>query len=154
MWLELRAALALALAPHDADPLAAVLPAVVGDDLPEGADRRPCGSSPPPPNGVAVSALWLRFQLWLYTYAYFLAVVMCGLRRWRMTHNNELVGRGTLRVVDDPTFPAHDMFPAGEGVPVPRPARDRALRRRRRAGGAECVDQVRRRGGSRRSTCS
>ncbi len=60
-------------------------------------------------------ALWQRLQLWLYTYGYFaMVVMMCGLRRRRMTHNNGIIGRGKVRVVDNPQFPAHDMFPPGK----------------------------------------
>jgi arachidonate 5-lipoxygenase len=65
-----------------------------------------------------VFALWQRFQLWLYTYGYVLTVaIFCGLHRRRMTHNNGVVGRGKLRIVENPTFPAHDMFPPGKEYP-------------------------------------
>jgi arachidonate 5-lipoxygenase len=63
-------------------------------------------------------ALWRRFQLWFYTWCYIAAVVMaCGLRRRRMTHNNGIIGRGRLRVVENPQFPAHDLFPSGKEYP-------------------------------------
>lgn len=58
----------------------------------------------------------------LWTYAKFfglmLALFLCLPKRQRMSHNNGIAGAGTLRVVDDPKFPAHEFFPPGKVFPV------------------------------------
>lgn len=58
--------------------------------------------------------LFLKFQLWLYTYLWMTAVaVNSGLRRRRMTHNNGVIGRGKLKIVDNPEFPECEFFEPG-----------------------------------------
>jgi arachidonate 5-lipoxygenase len=63
-------------------------------------------------------ALWQKFQLWLYTWLWVLAVsVNSGMRRRRMTHNNAVLGRGFLKIVDNPEFPENDFFQPGREFP-------------------------------------
>lgn len=58
--------------------------------------------------------LFLKFQLWLYTYLWMSAVaVNSGLRRRRMTHNNGVIGRGKLKILDNPKIPETDFFKPG-----------------------------------------
>lgn len=56
-------------------------------------------------------------RIWLWLHAYFFAwvlvIVASLIMRRRMSHNRGIVGAGTLRVVDNPAFPAHDFFTPG-----------------------------------------
>ncbi|HSK11676.1 MAG TPA: hypothetical protein VK907_00595, partial [Phnomibacter sp.] len=68
-------------------------------------------------NGI--KAGWDKFILWL-TSAFFgmaLAVFLSFPKRYRMSHNNGIAGRGRVRIVDDPTFPEHEFFEAGRQFP-------------------------------------
>lgn len=53
-------------------------------------------------------------QLWFYSYGWAWFILMWySLRRQRMSHDNGIVARGRLRLVDDPAFPPHDFLQAG-----------------------------------------
>lgn len=61
------------------------------------------------------SSLGTRIRLRLASSAYVGVLVATANvpRRVRMSHNNGLTARGTVRVVDRPTFPAHEFFRPG-----------------------------------------
>ncbi|MEJ6391955.1 hypothetical protein V8J82_01735 [Gymnodinialimonas sp. 2305UL16-5] len=58
--------------------------------------------------------------LWIYckVFALLLAMFLCLPGRKRMSHDNGIAGTGTLRIVDNPSFPAHDFFAPGREFPV------------------------------------
>ncbi|MFA9229625.1 MAG: hypothetical protein RIR95_619 [Pseudomonadota bacterium] len=58
--------------------------------------------------------LWTAAKL----FGLMLAVFLCLPQRQRMSHNNGIAATGTLRIADDPDFPAHDFFAAGKEFPV------------------------------------
>ena len=43
-----------------------------------------------------------------------IAVILSFPKRYRMSHNNGIAGRGTVRIVDNPQFPEHDFFTPGK----------------------------------------
>lgn len=47
-----------------------------------------------------------------------LAIFLSFRKRERMSHNNGVAGAGTVRIVDNPTFPAHDFFEPGHEFPA------------------------------------
>ena len=53
-----------------------------------------------------------RLVLWSVAKLFPLAVIV-GARRSHMSHNNGVAGRGKLRVVENPEFPAHEFFKPG-----------------------------------------
>jgi hypothetical protein len=57
--------------------------------------------------------------LWLYAklFALMLALFVCLPKRERMSHNNGIAATGSLRIVDDPLFPAHPFFAPGKIYP-------------------------------------
>jgi hypothetical protein len=62
--------------------------------------------------------LWPRIQLWFWGKFFILLVALgSGLHRRRMSHNNGIAGRGTLRIVDDPQFPPTEFFEPGRTFP-------------------------------------
>ncbi len=62
--------------------------------------------------------LFDRLILAMATWSYIATVaVFSGMHRRRMTHNNGCLARGHLRIVDQPSFPAHPMFPPGQVYP-------------------------------------
>ena len=67
---------------------------------------------------ASMKAFWQRLHLWFWgKFFIFLVALGCGLRRRRMSHNNGVAGRGTLRIVDNPQFPASDFFEPGRVFP-------------------------------------
>jgi arachidonate 5-lipoxygenase len=58
-------------------------------------------------------------QLWLYAsiFALGLAIFLSLPKRQRMSHNNGIAARGTLRIVEHPQFPAHTFFSPGKVYP-------------------------------------
>lgn len=61
-----------------------------------------------------IVAAWKRFQLWLYAWFYVSSIAaLSASRRARMSHNNGILGRGTIRIVDNPEFPECDFFEPG-----------------------------------------
>ncbi|MBN9117588.1 MAG: hypothetical protein J0I06_00170 [Planctomycetes bacterium] len=57
---------------------------------------------------------WDRVKLWLWARFFILLIAVgSGSQRRRMSHNNGIAGRGKLRIVDDPKFPAADFFEPG-----------------------------------------
>ncbi len=63
---------------------------------------------------------WLRRAfdksvLWLYCKAFglMLALFLCLPNRKRMSHDNGIAATGTVRIVDDPSFPEHEFFEPG-----------------------------------------
>jgi catalase len=63
---------------------------------------------------VDKTILWLVAKL----FGLALAVVMGLMSRQRMSHNNGIAARGTLRIVDNPQFPEHAFFAAGKQYPA------------------------------------
>ena len=57
--------------------------------------------------------------LWLYAkvFALMLAAFLSLPKRQRMSHNNGVAATGTVCVVDDPRFPAHEFFRPGKVFP-------------------------------------
>jgi hypothetical protein len=57
--------------------------------------------------------------LWLYAkvLALTLAIFLCLPHRYRMSHNNGIAASGTLRIVDNPQFPAHAFYRPGKAYP-------------------------------------
>ncbi len=75
-------------------------------------------TTPATRDAKAVSArpapVWPRIRLWFWGKFFILLVAVgSGLHRRRMSHNNGIAGRGTLRVVDDPRFPPTVFFEPG-----------------------------------------
>jgi arachidonate 5-lipoxygenase len=65
-----------------------------------------------------VVAAWRRAQLWFWARFFILLVALgAGSRRRRMSHNNGIAGRGTIRIVDRPEFPPTDFFEPGREFP-------------------------------------
>lgn len=63
-------------------------------------------------------ASWQRLQLWFWGKFFILLIALgAGMRRRRMSHNNGIAGRGTVRIVDDPQFPPTDFFEPGRTFP-------------------------------------
>ena len=58
---------------------------------------------------------WRRFVLWFvsHVWAWVLVLFASIPGRKRMSHNNGVAARGTVRVVDRPEFPDHEFFQAG-----------------------------------------
>ncbi|MBX2868449.1 MAG: hypothetical protein KTR18_07215 [Acidiferrobacterales bacterium] len=64
---------------------------------------------------------WIdKFILWALAKFFGLALaILMGLKtRQRMSHNNGIAARGSLRIVDQPQFPEHDFFAAGREFPA------------------------------------
>ena len=63
--------------------------------------------------------LYDRFVLWANAtfFCWSLVIVQSLIRRRKMSHNNGLAAAGTLRIVDDPQFPAADFFEPGREFP-------------------------------------
>ncbi len=61
---------------------------------------------------------WLRFQLNVVVVIMtFIVTTASFVRRRRMSHENGVTARGTFRVVESPSFPAHDFFTPGREFP-------------------------------------
>jgi len=58
--------------------------------------------------------LWLLAKIFGLALAIFLGLMA----RRRMSHNNGIAGRGHVKVVDNPEFPAHDFFKPGRDFPI------------------------------------
>src|SRR5665213_650985 len=60
------------------------------------------------------------FVLWIMAkgFAVIIAIVLSFPKRERMSHNNGIAGIGTVRIVDNPEFPAHDFFEPGKVFPA------------------------------------
>jgi hypothetical protein len=57
---------------------------------------------------------WLRLQLQVVLIGMVAAIIASSfVKRRRMSHENGITCRGTVRIVDDPTFPAHGFFQPG-----------------------------------------
>ncbi len=55
-----------------------------------------------------------RLQLWFWGKAFILLIAMgSGTKRRRMSHNNGIAGRGTVRIADQQVFPPTDFFEPG-----------------------------------------
>ena len=67
---------------------------------------------------LKLHALLLRLQLRLVV-GIMTAIITTAsfVRRRRMSHENGVAARGRVRIVDDPTFPAHDFFTPGREWP-------------------------------------
>ena len=63
-----------------------------------------------------MKALYDKFILWLVSmlFAWFVAIFIGLGMRQRMSHNKGVAARGKLKIVDDPKFPEHDFFKAGQ----------------------------------------
>lgn len=58
--------------------------------------------------------MWDKLVLWLTGKSFiFLIALGAGTRRRRMSHNQGTAGRGTLRIVENPEFPATEFFEPG-----------------------------------------
>ncbi len=66
-----------------------------------------------------LKALWNKFVLKITSVALGvgLAVFLSFPKRYRMSHNNGVAAKGSVRIVDDPSFPEHDFFEAGRTFP-------------------------------------
>jgi len=67
-----------------------------------------------------MKALYDKFTLWLTAKIFTLGLVFMVVLpyRNRMSHNNGIAGEGSIRIVDDPKFPAHDFFKPGKVFPA------------------------------------
>ncbi len=62
--------------------------------------------------------MWDRLVLWFWGKFFMLLITLgAGARRRRMSHNQGTAGRGKLRIVDNPQFPATDFFEPGREFP-------------------------------------
>jgi len=62
--------------------------------------------------------MWDRLVLWFWGKFFMLLVTLgSGARRRRMSHNQGTAGRGKLRIVDNPAFPATAFFEPGREFP-------------------------------------
>ena len=65
-----------------------------------------------------IRASWERLHLWFWGKFFILLIALgAGTKRRRMSHNNGIAGRGTVRIVDDPRFPPTDFFEPGREWP-------------------------------------
>ena len=63
-------------------------------------------------------AFWERAKLWLAARFFIVTVILwINVFRRRMSHNAGCAGRGKLRIVSDPKFPASDFFEPGREFP-------------------------------------
>ena len=61
-----------------------------------------------------LKAAWQRAELWFWGKFFILLIALgAGTRRRRMSHNNGIAGRGTVRIVANPQFPATEFFEPG-----------------------------------------
>lgn len=62
-----------------------------------------------------IRAVWDRIYLWFFSQMFSWAIVLTLslFHRKRMSHDNGIAGSGTLRIVNDPKFPAHEFFAPG-----------------------------------------
>ena len=66
----------------------------------------------------SIHAAWQRFHLWFWGKFFIVLIALgAGTKRRRMSHNNGIAGRGTIRIVDHPQFPPTDFFEAGRTFP-------------------------------------
>ena len=65
-----------------------------------------------------VKAAWQRFELWFWAHLFIVLIVLGAGTRRRMSHNNGIAGRGTIRIVDDPRFPPIEFFEPGRVFPA------------------------------------
>ena len=67
-----------------------------------------------------ISKWFDKIVLWLVArlFGLALAVVLGLMYRQRMSHNNGIAAKGTLRIVDNPQFPEHAFFAAGKKYPA------------------------------------
>ena len=71
-----------------------------------------------PPPGPLLRRLWDRLVLAGWSGALVALVVLSSLLgRRRFTHDLGVAAAGTLRIVDEPAFPAHEFFAAGRAFP-------------------------------------
>jgi catalase len=63
--------------------------------------------------------LYDKFILWLVSglFAWFVAIFIGLGMRQRMSHNKGVAGRGRIKIVEDPEFPAHDFFKPSQEFP-------------------------------------
>src|SRR5688572_17804555 len=65
-----------------------------------------------------MKALYDRAVLWLMgTLITAMVALNSFMTRGRMSHENGIVARGRIRIVDQPAFPAHDFFQPGREFP-------------------------------------
>ena len=63
-------------------------------------------------------AFWDRLKLWFAARFFILTVIFwINIFRRRMSHNNAIGGRGKLKIVTEPKFPASDFFEPGREFP-------------------------------------
>jgi hypothetical protein len=67
----------------------------------------------------ALGRVYDKAELWVYAHglALMLALFLSLPNRRRMSHDNGIAATGTLRIVDDPQFPAHGFFAPGKVYP-------------------------------------
>lgn len=67
-----------------------------------------------------VSALIDKLVLWFMAkfFALGLALFLSFPKRYRMSHNNGIAGKGRVRIVDNPQFPEHEFFAPGKEFDV------------------------------------
>jgi hypothetical protein len=67
----------------------------------------------------SIKQLWDKFVLWITSagFGLALAIFLSFPKRYRMSHNNGIAGKGKARIVDHPEFPAHDFFEPGREFP-------------------------------------
>jgi arachidonate 5-lipoxygenase len=66
-----------------------------------------------------MKTLWRKLQLWVWTYVFAVGLTLMRsvAQRIRMSHDNGVVGSGTLTIVETPAFPPHDFFQPGRVFP-------------------------------------
>lgn len=61
---------------------------------------------------------WLRLQLnAVIAIVTMIVTITSFVKKRRMSHENGVLARGTVRIVDEPTFPDNDFFTAGREFP-------------------------------------
>jgi len=62
-----------------------------------------------------INALWDKVYLWIFCHIFTLFIALgLGLRGVRMSHNNGIAGKGSLRIYDDADIPDNDFFEPGK----------------------------------------
>ena len=67
---------------------------------------------------IKIKAINEFFVLWLACKIFATMLILLSLKRYRMSHNNGIAGKGWLKIVDNADIPKHDFFEPGKIYPL------------------------------------